>query len=97
MLETSFETGKRPRDVVAENEYTQISDVDTVEKVVQQVIDENPKAVTDFVSGKETAAKFLVGQVMRLTKGKANPIMAGEIIAKILNARVNGKLEEDHG
>lgn len=97
VLETSFETGKRPREVVAENEYTQISDVEIVEKAVQQVIDENLKAVTDFVSGKETAAKFLLGQVMRLTKGKANPVMAGEIIRKSLNARVNGELEENHG
>ncbi|MQF69868.1 Asp-tRNA(Asn)/Glu-tRNA(Gln) amidotransferase GatCAB subunit B, partial [SAR202 cluster bacterium AD-804-J14_MRT_500m] len=87
VLETSFETGKSPVHVVAENGYTQISDVEIVEKAVRQTIDENPKAVRDFGSGKESAAKFLLGQVMRLTKGKANPVMAGEIIKKSLNAR----------
>ena len=89
VLEESFESGKSPMDVVEEKGYTQITDSSVVEGAVNQAIEENPKAVADFLAGKETAAKFLVGQVMRLTKGKANPAVAGEMVTKGLEATRN--------
>ncbi len=89
VLEESFETGKSPMDVVEEKGYTQITDSSVVEGAVKQAIEENPKAAADFLAGKETAAKFLVGQVMRLTKGKANPAVAGEMVKKGLEATRN--------
>jgi len=52
--------------------------------VVAQVIAANPQAVADFRAGKAQSAKFLVGQVMRLTQGRANPAMATEMINKKL-------------
>jgi aspartyl-tRNA(Asn)/glutamyl-tRNA(Gln) amidotransferase subunit B len=50
--------------------------------VVDQAITENPKSVEDFRLGKDAALKHLIGQVMRLSKGKANPQMVGELLGK---------------
>ena len=56
-----------------------------VEQAVKQAIDENPKAVQDYLGGRETASKFLVGQVMRITRGKANPAIVNELVQQKLN------------
>ena len=53
---------------------------DAVENAINQAIEENPKAVTDYKNGKENSVNFLVGQVMRLTKGKANAGETNKII-----------------
>ncbi|MGZ7068893.1 MAG: Asp-tRNA(Asn)/Glu-tRNA(Gln) amidotransferase subunit GatB, partial [Methanobacterium sp.] len=50
-----------------------VSDVESVMKAVKQAIDENPQAVSDYHEGKKGAMNFLIGQVMRLTRGKADP------------------------
>ena len=86
VLEDSFNTGKAPSEVVKERGYVQISDASTVESSVVEAIQGNPQAVSDYIKGKETAAKFLVGQVMKLTRGKANPALVNEL--------VNEKLEQ---
>lgn len=85
VLEESFETGKLPGQVISEGGYAQITDEAVVEEAISRVIEENPKAVSDYMNGKETAAKFLVGQVMRLTKGQANPGVANELVRKALD------------
>ena len=86
VLEESFETGKPPTQVVREGGYAQISDSSVVEEAVKQAIGGNPKAVSDYMKGKETAAKFLVGQVMRLTRGQANPAVANNLVKRALEA-----------
>ena len=53
-------------------------------RVAQEVIEENPKAVQDFMNGKETVIKFLVGQVMAKTQGSTNPQKAEEVLMHIL-------------
>lgn len=53
--------------------------------IIKEVIDDNPKAVADFKSGKETAVQFILGQVMRKTQGKADPTISEELIKKMLN------------
>ena len=58
----------------------QSSDKDELELAVEQAIKNNPKAVKDIQSGQDKAIKFLVGQVMAITKGQANPVMVAEII-----------------
>ena len=52
---------------------------------MRQAIDQNPKAVQDYLSGRETASKFLVGQVMRITRGKANPAIVNNLVLQQLN------------
>lgn len=90
VLEKSFDMGQSPTQVVKDNGYTQISDSSVVEEAVKQAVAENPKAVDDYMKGKETAAKFLVGQVMRITKGKANPAVVVDLVKKELDALQQG-------
>jgi aspartyl-tRNA(Asn)/glutamyl-tRNA(Gln) amidotransferase subunit B len=79
-----FAEGGDPKAIVAAKGLTQVSDSGAIEGFVQQAIEENPQSAEDFRNGKTKAAKFLVGQVMRLSKGKANPQMVGALIEKVL-------------
>jgi aspartyl-tRNA(Asn)/glutamyl-tRNA(Gln) amidotransferase subunit B len=79
-----FATGQRAPAIVAEKGLTQISDAAALAQVVAQVIAANPQAVADFQAGKETALRFLVGQVMKATKGQANPALANELLLQQL-------------
>ncbi len=79
-------TGKQPEQIVKEQGLSQISDEDQIAAVVDEVIGEHSDAVENFRKGKETALKFLVGQVMRKTKGRANPQLATELLTKAIGA-----------
>ena len=69
-----------PETIVKEKGMTQITDNSEIEKIVEQVLSENLQSVEDFKAGKERALKFLVGQAMKLSRGKANPQMLNEMI-----------------
>jgi aspartyl-tRNA(Asn)/glutamyl-tRNA(Gln) amidotransferase subunit B len=84
VLEEMFNTGKSADDIVREKGLSQISDSGAIEQAVVQVINSNPQAVSDYRAGKETAIKFLVGQVMKATRGRANPQMVNELLKKKL-------------
>ena len=77
-------TGKDPKVIVEEKGLVQITDSSAIERIVQEVIEANPQAVEDYKNGKESAIGYLVGQVMRASKGKANPGMANELLRKML-------------
>lgn len=83
-----LDEGGRPRDIVAARGLAQVSDAGLIEQIVDQVIAENSKSAADFRSGKAAALKHLVGQVMRLSKGKANPQLATELLTRKLAAGV---------
>ncbi|MFC2056176.1 Asp-tRNA(Asn)/Glu-tRNA(Gln) amidotransferase subunit GatB [Chloroflexota bacterium] len=87
MLEEMFKTGKDPTTLLKEGERGQISDTQELEEVAAQAITANAQAVADYKAGKEQALKFLVGQIMSTTKGRANPKLVNELIKK--------KLEEE--
>ena len=80
VLEEMYKTGKNPAGLVEEKGLTQISSTDELDAFAMQVIAANAAAVADYRSGKEQALRFLIGQMMRLTKGRANPNVAAEII-----------------
>ena len=84
VFEEMFESGKSPRAIVEEQGLTQISAADELTTVIAQVIDGNPKPVADFRGGKDEAIKFLVGQVMRETRGRAKPDLVQELLRKAL-------------
>ena len=86
VLEECFETGKAPGDIVEERGYVQISDHRVVESAVDEAMSSNPQAVSDYLKGKETAAKYLVGQVMKISKGKAKPALVNELVQEKLEA-----------
>ncbi|HHY70304.1 MAG TPA: Asp-tRNA(Asn)/Glu-tRNA(Gln) amidotransferase GatCAB subunit B, partial [Thermoanaerobacterales bacterium] len=80
-----FDTGKSPEDIVKEKGLVQISDEAELESIAKKVIDNNPKSVQDYKNGKKKALGFLVGQIMKETRGKANPQMANTILSRLLN------------
>jgi aspartyl-tRNA(Asn)/glutamyl-tRNA(Gln) amidotransferase subunit B len=87
-----FEQGGDPAAVVKERGWGQVSDADSIGALADQVIAENPKSADDYRRGKEAALKFLIGQVMRLSRGKANPQMATEKLVQRLG-RPDGPLQ----
>ena len=84
VLEEAYRSGSSPRSIVEERGYTQISDTSAVEPSVREALDANPRAVADYLSGKESAAKFLVGQVMKLTRGQAKPDVVNKLVSEAL-------------
>ena len=86
VLEDVFNTGVSPAKVVKDNGYAQINDSSVLESAVTQALEDNPKAVEDYKNGKDTAAKFLVGQVMKITKGQAKPDLVNQLVQEGLEA-----------
>ena len=84
VLREAYETGKGPKEIVDSKGLAQIDDAGRIESVVAEVIAENPEAAEDLRNGKEQALKFLMGQVMKKTRGQANPEMASEMMKKSL-------------
>ncbi|HZP27048.1 MAG TPA: Asp-tRNA(Asn)/Glu-tRNA(Gln) amidotransferase subunit GatB [Dehalococcoidia bacterium] len=84
VLDVVFETGADPESVVAERGLAQIGAGDEVTGVIEQVLAANPKAVEDYRRGKQEAVKFLVGQVMRETRGRANAHLVTEMLVEKL-------------
>lgn len=80
------ETGKSPQQIVEEQGLVQISDESAILAVVDAVIAANPQSVEDFRNGKDKAIGFLVGSVMKETKGKANPGLVNKLLTERLNA-----------
>jgi aspartyl-tRNA(Asn)/glutamyl-tRNA(Gln) amidotransferase subunit B len=81
-----FDTGKSPALIVQEKGLAQVSDTGAIEKFCDEAIAANPKSVADYKSGKVAALNALKGQVMKLSKGKANPAVAGEILERKLKS-----------
>lgn len=81
VLTEMLETLRDPEIIISEKNLSQVSDTDALKKMIEQVIVENKKSVDDYLAGKENALMYLVGQVMRLSKGKANPKMLCDLIA----------------
>ena len=79
-----FISGKHPEEIVKEKGLVQISDEGAIEGIAVAVLEANPKSVSDYKGGKEQAIGYLVGQVMKQSKGKANPQMARDILQKKL-------------
>jgi aspartyl-tRNA(Asn)/glutamyl-tRNA(Gln) amidotransferase subunit B len=87
VFEAMVETGNKPEVLAEELNLIQKSDVGELERIVDQVLEEHPKAVEDVTGGGKKSKKakgFLLGQVMQKTKGRANPKVVSEILAKKL-------------
>ena len=86
VFDEMFTSGRPARSIVDEKGLLQVSDQAEIESAVEQVLSENPKEVSQFRAGKDKLLGFFVGQVMRKTKGKANP----QILNDILRTKLNG-------
>jgi len=81
------ETGQDPETIVLARGYKPISDPDQLREIVAQVLNEHAGPVRDYLSGKEAALKFLMGQVMKRTEGRATPHLAQEAVLAGIEAR----------
>jgi aspartyl-tRNA(Asn)/glutamyl-tRNA(Gln) amidotransferase subunit B len=75
-------TGKDPQKIIEEKKLAQISDEGFIETVIDKIIASNPNVIEDYKKGKKNALAFLIGQVMKETKGKANPKLVNELLVK---------------
>jgi aspartyl-tRNA(Asn)/glutamyl-tRNA(Gln) amidotransferase subunit B len=82
-----FATGSAPAQIVKAKGLAQISDSAQLQAIIAQVIRDNPKPVADYLAGKVAVIKFLVGQVMRATRGKAHPQLVGDFMEQALDAQ----------
>ena len=87
VLEEMFRTGQGASEIITEKKLSQISDAGEIKEVVKQVIANNSGAVADYASGKQQALTFIIGQVMRTTRGRANPGVVREIIIQELGGK----------
>tara|TARA_Y100000031_G_scaffold152465_2_gene195680 strand:- start:479 stop:1954 length:1476 start_codon:yes stop_codon:yes gene_type:complete len=84
VLEEMYKTGKGAEDIIKERGLSQISDTGALDTEVAKVINTNAQAVADYKAGKAQSLKFLVGQVMKATRGRANPKLVNELLKKKL-------------
>ena len=87
VLADMFKTGESAKSIVEAKGLGQISDMGAIEAIVQKVLDANPDEVSKYLGGKETVLGWLVGQVMKESRGKANPGAVQEIVRKQLAAK----------
>lgn len=85
VFEGMFSTGKSPSVIVEEEGLVQISDEGQLKALVEQVVAENPQSVEDYRNGKKKALGFLVGQIMKETKGRANPQLVNQLLKEVLD------------
>ena len=84
VLKEMAQTGLHPEQIMKEKDLAQVSDVSELNLVVKKVIDGNSKVASDYKGGKVEALKFLIGMVMKETKGKANPQIVEELLKEEL-------------
>ena len=84
LFDTAFETGEDFGAVYEREKPQQISDASAIEKMIDEVIAANPKQVEQYRGGKKTVSAFFVGQVMKASKGQANPALLNELVTKKL-------------
>ncbi|MFB9326471.1 Asp-tRNA(Asn)/Glu-tRNA(Gln) amidotransferase subunit GatB [Paenibacillus aurantiacus] len=85
VFKSMLESGKLPQQIVEEQGLVQISDEGAVKAIVVEIVEANPQSVADFKAGKDKAIGFLVGQVMKASKGKANPALANKLLLERLS------------
>ncbi len=91
VLQAMFETGKSPEELIFEMNLAKVDDVVSLEPMVVDVVSSNPKVVQDYAKGKTAAAKFLVGQVMKATRGTADAKTVLRLIEKELARKVQAQ------
>ncbi|MFH0878002.1 MAG: Asp-tRNA(Asn)/Glu-tRNA(Gln) amidotransferase subunit GatB [Candidatus Omnitrophota bacterium] len=84
VLSQMLDEHKDPDLLIQEKNLAQVSDAGALNSVIEEVVRNNKKSVDDYLAGKENALMFLVGQVMKMSKGKANPKMAKDLLAERL-------------
>ena len=87
VLNEMFRNGGDPVQIIKDKNLAQVSDTDFIHETIEKVLRDNPKEVDQFLAGKETIIQWLMGQVARATKGKADPNLTKELLVKALEAQ----------
>ena len=82
VLKEMFGSGRDPSQIIDEKGLRQVSDASELQAVVDAIVQKNPQAVEDYKKGKEASLQFLLGQIMKETKGAANPEVVKTVILK---------------
>jgi len=90
VFKSMIETGKEPNTIIEEEGLLQISDDSAIRSLVEQIVDENPAQVEQFLSGKEKIIGFFVGRIMKQSGGKMNPAAVNEVLLTTLNSKKQG-------
>jgi aspartyl-tRNA(Asn)/glutamyl-tRNA(Gln) amidotransferase subunit B len=85
VFEEMYKTGKDAEAVVKEQGLTQVSDTGAIDAIIDEVVKANPAQAADYKAGKEKLFGFFVGQVMKASKGKANPDLVNQLLKKKLS------------
>jgi len=85
ILGIGFESGKDFEVILKEGNFSQISDASAIEKIAREIAAKNADNVAKYRAGNEGVFKFFVGQVMRETRGQANPQLVNEIVKRVLS------------
>jgi aspartyl-tRNA(Asn)/glutamyl-tRNA(Gln) amidotransferase subunit B len=89
-----FETGKSAKEAVKQKGLSQISDRSELERIIEKVFEDNPQSLLDYAAGKTQAAGFLMGQIMKASKGKANPQVAKALLEERLQISIVSRSKE---
>jgi aspartyl-tRNA(Asn)/glutamyl-tRNA(Gln) amidotransferase subunit B len=84
LFEEIYESGRAPEEIIKEKGFAVVTDTGTLKEMCKKVLDANPKSIEDYKSGKKQAFFFLVGHVMKETKGQANAQTVTEIMEKLI-------------
>ncbi|MBV4426028.1 Asp-tRNA(Asn)/Glu-tRNA(Gln) amidotransferase subunit GatB [Clostridium tyrobutyricum] len=87
VMEEMFKTGENPDEIIRKNKLDQNNSRDEIYGIVRRIMDENPKSLEDYKNGKKRATKFIVGLIMKDTKGRANPKIVNELVNEEFNKR----------
>ncbi|RJP51783.1 MAG: Asp-tRNA(Asn)/Glu-tRNA(Gln) amidotransferase subunit GatB [Anaerolineaceae bacterium] len=90
VLNEMLKNGGDPREIVKTRNLAQVSDTGFIQEAIEKILSDNPSEVEQFLAGKETIIQWLMGQVARATKGKADPNVAKELLTKALEGRRSG-------
>ena len=87
VLGEMFRNGGKPEEIVKAQNLAQVSDEAFIQETIAKILDDNPKEVEQYLAGKETILQWLMGQVARATKGKADPTVARQLLVKTLEEK----------
>jgi aspartyl-tRNA(Asn)/glutamyl-tRNA(Gln) amidotransferase subunit B len=87
VLGEMFKNGGKPEEIVKAKNLVQVSDEGFIQETITKVLDENPKEVQQYLAGKESILQWLMGQVARATKGKADPTVSKDLLVKTLEEK----------
>lgn len=88
VFEEMMASGKNPEEIAEEKGMKQISDAAMLKEIANDILTQNPSLVEDYRNGKTRAVGFIVGQIMKATKGQANPKMTNQLVTDLLKEKI---------